>query len=223
MRPRPAARPLGRVTNQTGYLQREAGMVRGGFRQHSGRAPDSRALIREAAHIMAGGASLLYDIARNDLLPIDCEAVEKLGRIVMRDAMAAKRRLDRALRHAAATEATPSTQHSDTALRARLDEYLARFNAIFATAFCPQCGAPAAQGSRRAWHVDIVCPSCREEIWRVTCWRCGRLYHTVGLGSPPPEKVTGQSPIVEPRSRVHLLASASEILQAARRGRDVRG
>jgi hypothetical protein len=139
---------------------------------------------------------------------------------VIRDAMAAKRRLDRALRHADAAEATPST---DTALQARLDEYLAWFDATFATAFCPQCGAPAAQGSRTAWDVDIVCPSCREEIWRVTCWRCGRLYHTVGHGSPPPERVTGQSPTVEPRNRVHLLASASEILQAARRERDVRG
>ncbi len=223
MPPRPAAKPLGRVTNQTGYPQRGAGMVRGGFRQHSGRPPDSRALIREAAHMLAGGASLLYDIARNDLLPVDREAVEKLGRIVIRDAMAAKRRLDRALRHADAAEATPSTQHSDTTLRARLDEYLAWFNATFATAFCPQCGAPAAQGSRRAWHVDIVCPSCREEIWRVTCWRCGRLYHIVLRGSPPSERVTGQSSSVGPRNRVRLLASASEMVRAARRGRVVRG
>ncbi len=223
MPPRLAARPLGRVTNQTGYPQREAGMVRGGFRQHSGRTPDSRALIREAAHMLAGGASLLYDIARNDLLPIDREAVEKLGRIVIRDAMAAKRRLDRALRHAAAAEATPPTQHSDTASRARLDEYLAWFNAAFATAFCPQCGAPAAQGRRKAWDIEMVCPGCGEEIWRVTCWRCGRLYHIVLRGSPPPEKVTGRSPSVEPRNKVHLLASASEMVRAARRGRVVRG
>jgi len=68
-------------------------MSRGGFRQRSGRPPDPRALIREAAHMLAGSASILYGIAQGDL-PADREALEEIGRAVVRDAMAARRRLE---------------------------------------------------------------------------------------------------------------------------------
>ncbi len=68
-------------------------MPKGGFRQGSGRRPHPRALIREAAHMLAGSASILYGIARGDL-PADREALEEIGRAVVRDAMAAKRRIE---------------------------------------------------------------------------------------------------------------------------------
>jgi hypothetical protein len=71
-------------------------MSRGGFRQRSGRPPDPRALIREAAHMLAGSASILYGVARGDL-PTDRKALEEIGRAVARDAMAAKRRIDQAV------------------------------------------------------------------------------------------------------------------------------
>ncbi len=70
-------------------------MPRGGFRQRSGRPPDPRTLIREAAHMLVGGASILYGIAQGDL-PADREVLEEIGRAVVRDAMAAKRRIDQA-------------------------------------------------------------------------------------------------------------------------------
>ncbi len=68
-------------------------MPRGGFRQRSGRPLGPRALIREAAHMLAGSASILYGVARGDL-PADRKALEEIGRAVVRDAMAAKRRID---------------------------------------------------------------------------------------------------------------------------------
>ncbi len=68
-------------------------MPRGGFRKRSGRSPDPRALIREAAHMLAGSASILYGVARGDL-PTDRAALEEIGRAVVRDAMAAKRRIE---------------------------------------------------------------------------------------------------------------------------------
>jgi len=68
-------------------------MPRGGSRQRSGRPPDPRALIREAAHVLAGSASILYGIARGEL-PADREALEEIGRAVVREAMAAKRRIE---------------------------------------------------------------------------------------------------------------------------------
>jgi hypothetical protein len=70
-------------------------MPRGGFRRGSGRRPNPRALIREAAHALAGSASILYGIAHSDR-PVDCEMLRRLGQAIIRDAMAAKRRLDRA-------------------------------------------------------------------------------------------------------------------------------
>ncbi len=68
-------------------------MSKGGFRQRSGRPPDLRALIREAAHMLAGSASILYAVARGDQ-PVDREALEEIGRALVRDAMAAKRRIE---------------------------------------------------------------------------------------------------------------------------------
>jgi hypothetical protein len=70
-------------------------MPRGGSRKRSGRPPDPRALIREAAHMLAGSASILYGIAQSDL-SADREALEEIGRAVVRDAMTAKRRLEQA-------------------------------------------------------------------------------------------------------------------------------
>ncbi len=67
-------------------------MSRGGSRKRSGRPSDPWALIREAAHMMVGSASILYGIAQGDL-PADREALEEIGRGVVRDAMAAKRRI----------------------------------------------------------------------------------------------------------------------------------
>ncbi len=68
-------------------------MPKGGFRQRSGRSPDPRALIREAAHMLAGSASILYGVARGDQ-PAEREALEEIGRAIVRDAMAAKRRIE---------------------------------------------------------------------------------------------------------------------------------
>jgi len=70
-------------------------MPRGGFRQRSGRPADPRALIREAAHLLAGSAAILYGIAQGGL-PADRETLQEIGRAVIRDAMAAKRRIEQA-------------------------------------------------------------------------------------------------------------------------------
>jgi hypothetical protein len=70
-------------------------MSRGGSRERSGRPPDPRALIREAAHLLVGSASILYRVARGEL-PADREELEDVGRAVVRDAMAAKRRIEQA-------------------------------------------------------------------------------------------------------------------------------
>ncbi len=70
-------------------------MPRGGFRQRSGRPPDPQALIREAAHMLIGSASILYAVARGDS-PVDREVLQQIGRAVVRDAMSAKRRIDQA-------------------------------------------------------------------------------------------------------------------------------
>ncbi len=70
-------------------------MSRGGSRERSGRPPDPRALVREAAHMLAGSASILYGVARRDLLA-DSDELEEIGRSVVRDAMAAKRRIEQA-------------------------------------------------------------------------------------------------------------------------------
>ena len=72
-------------------------MSRGGFRQRSGRPPDPRALIREAAHMLSGSASILYCVA-SGARPPDREVLEQIGRAVVRDAMAAKRRIDQVAR-----------------------------------------------------------------------------------------------------------------------------
>jgi hypothetical protein len=70
-------------------------MPRGGHRQHSGRTPHPRGLIREAAHMLAGSASILYGIVQGNLLA-DRKTLEEIGRAVVRDAMAARRRIDQA-------------------------------------------------------------------------------------------------------------------------------
>jgi hypothetical protein len=43
--------------------------------------------------MLAGSASILYSVARGDL-PTDREVLEEIGRALVRDAMAAKRRID---------------------------------------------------------------------------------------------------------------------------------
>jgi hypothetical protein len=70
-------------------------MSRGGSRERSGRPPNPRVLIREAAHMLAGSASILYGIAKWEL-PTGRDELEEIGRAVVRDAMAAKRRIDQA-------------------------------------------------------------------------------------------------------------------------------
>ncbi len=46
--------------------------------------------------MLAGSASILYDIARGEL-SADRNELEEIGRAVVRDAMAAKRRIDQAV------------------------------------------------------------------------------------------------------------------------------